>query len=158
VQLTAPPTPPRGWRRLLYRLPIGLYRARLGWLLRGRLVLVRHVGRRSGRTHETVLEVVQLETDGTVVVASGFGPRSDWYLNLLARPRAETCLGSRSRRVRAEPLTEAEAGMAMTGYARRHPRSARELCRFMGMRVDGSVADFREAGRRIPMLRLQPTT
>lgn len=35
-------------------------------------------------------------------------------------------------------------GRRRAGYARRHPRSARSLARFMGFEVDGSEADYRE--------------
>ncbi|SEK55561.1 hypothetical protein [Nonomuraea pusilla] len=43
------PDPPSGLRRALWRLPVHLYRAGLGRLLGGRLMLLTHVGRVSGR-------------------------------------------------------------------------------------------------------------
>ena len=44
--------------RRLARAPIWLYRARLGWCLGPRFVLVEHTGRASGKTRQTVLEVI----------------------------------------------------------------------------------------------------
>ncbi|MFB9236019.1 hypothetical protein ACFFWC_10750 [Plantactinospora siamensis] len=45
----------------------------------------------------------------------------------------------------------------MVRYAPRHPFAARRLCRLMGYEVDGSTADYRAVGARIPFLRLDPT-
>lgn len=79
---------PRGLLRLLLRAPILLYRARLGWLLGRRFVYVVHRGRRSGKRRETVLEVVRYGPDTPeIFIASGWGTRSGWYLNLGPTPR-----------------------------------------------------------------------
>lgn len=141
--------------RLLFRLPILLYRARLGPLLGGRLMLIEHIGRRSGRTRRTVVEVVEhRRADDSYVVASGFGPNAHWYRNLRAHPRAVIQVGRRTLTVRATPLTAAEGGKIMAGYARRHPFAARQLSRLMGHPVvDG---DYRAVGERVPFLRLVP--
>jgi deazaflavin-dependent oxidoreductase (nitroreductase family) len=75
----------------MLRLPIWLYRARLGGLLGRRFVLIHHTGRTSRLARQVVLEVVERErASGAVVVAAGFGPRTQWYRNLLAsrHPRA----------------------------------------------------------------------
>ena len=49
---------PRGLACLAFRLPIGLYRLRLGWLLGDRLLLT-HIGRKSGLPRQAVIEVVR---------------------------------------------------------------------------------------------------
>lgn len=151
------PRPPTGLRRALFRLPIRLYRWGLGWLLGHRFVLVIHVGRRSGLPRQAVLEVVARDrAAGTVTVAAGFGPGSDWYRNLLAHPDVTIVVGRRRQAVRAVPLSGDEAGEVMVGYARRHPRAARALARFMGFRVDGSLDDYRALAREIPFVRFDP--
>src|SRR3954468_4029529 len=86
VRTLSAPAAPRGLRRSLLRLPLAAYRYGLGFLFGHRLVLVSHTGRRSGRLHEVVLEVVARSPTGAVTVASGYGPRADWYRNLLADP------------------------------------------------------------------------
>jgi deazaflavin-dependent oxidoreductase (nitroreductase family) len=141
---------------MLFRLPVWVYRARLGRLLGRRFVLIEHVGRVSGRTHHVVVEVVEHDaTTGDVVVASGFGPKADWYRNLLAHPEVEIQLGARTVGVRAVPLDRSEAGEAMVRYARRHRVAARGLARFMGFEADGTESGYRDIGRSIPMLRLE---
>lgn len=157
MELVGRPDRPTGLRRLLFRLPVLLYRARLGVLLGERFVLVDHVGRTSGRIRETVVEVVVHDaTRDEVVVASGFGRKADWYRNLLAHPEVTIQLGSRSWRAQATPLTDQEAADALAHYARRHPRAAKALTRFMGFRVDGSQADYRAAGEQVPMIGFRP--
>jgi hypothetical protein len=44
--------------RWLVRAPIGLYRARVGFLFGSRLLMLEHLGRKSGARHYVVLEVV----------------------------------------------------------------------------------------------------
>ncbi|MGH3594278.1 MAG: nitroreductase family deazaflavin-dependent oxidoreductase, partial [Pseudonocardiaceae bacterium] len=62
--------------RRLVRAPIWLYRARLGFLFGSRMLLLEHVGRKTGARRYVVLEVVGHPTPGTYVVASGFGDRA----------------------------------------------------------------------------------
>lgn len=158
MERTRRPAPPAGLARLLFRLPIWLYRARLGALLGRRFVLIHHTGRTTGRARQVVVEVVGHDrTTGTVTVASGFGPRAQWYRNLLATPEATIQLGARTIAVHARPLDPEEAAAAMVGYTRAHPRTARRLARFMGFEVDGSEDDYRAVGREVPMVRLEPT-
>jgi deazaflavin-dependent oxidoreductase (nitroreductase family) len=144
-------------RRRLFRLPILLYRARLGWLLGHRFVLINHIGRRTGRERQVVVEVVARDrATGAVTVAAGFGPGTDWYRNLRARPEATIRIATRRIGVRAVPLTAEQGSEVMAAYARRHPRAARGLSGFMGFSVDGSDDDYRAVGREIPFVRLEP--
>lgn len=151
------PTPPTGLRRRLFRLPIVLYRLRLGGVLGQRFVLIHHVGRRSGLPREVVVEVVAHEPDtGAVVVASGFGPTSDWYQNLRATPDVEMELGRTRVPVHAEMISADAAGQQMVDYAHRHPRAARSLSGLMGFPVDGTDEGYRRVGASLPMVRLRP--
>jgi deazaflavin-dependent oxidoreductase (nitroreductase family) len=147
---------PTRLERALFRLPVRLYRMRLGRLLGRRFVLIHHIGRVTGRTRHVVVEVVEYDrATRDVVVASGFGAKADWYRNLLAHPEVEIQVGSRSYAVVAVPLGQSEAGEAMVGYARRHRVAARGLARFMGFEADGTESGYRDIGRCIPMLRLE---
>jgi deazaflavin-dependent oxidoreductase (nitroreductase family) len=140
---------------VLFRVPILLYRARLGGLLGHRLVLIHHTGRTSGLPREAVVEVVERDAR-TVVVAAGFGPRSQWYRNLLATPEASVELGWRRYDVTAAALTPDEAADAMERYARRHPRAVRTLARYMGFPELTEPEGYRVVGQSLPMLRLTP--
>lgn len=146
---------PKGLTRFLFRLPIRLYRVGLGWLLGGRFLLLHHRGRVSGKTRQVVLEVVHHDSAAkTYTVASGFGAKADWYRNLLAHPEVRVQIGNRNKTATAMPLPTEEGADVLVRYAARHSRAAKALCRYMGFEVDGSAADFAEAGRHIPFVRL----
>ena len=69
---------PGGLLRFVLRVPIWLYRLRLGWLLGQRFLLLTHTGRQSGWPRYTVVEVVDRDTvTGSYFIASGWGEQSD---------------------------------------------------------------------------------
>jgi len=144
---------PTGLRRLLLRAPIHLYRWHLGWLLGGRFLHLTHIGRASGEARHVVLEVTAHdEAAGTYQVASGWGPRSQWYLNLRSHPDVTVQVGRRAYPATAQLLDADASGRAMVDYAHRHPRAARRLMTFCGYRVDGSDADYQAMGEHIPFV------
>ncbi|MBF6467850.1 nitroreductase family deazaflavin-dependent oxidoreductase [Nocardia beijingensis] len=65
--------------RWFVRAPITLFRARLGFLFGGRLLLLEHTGRRSGRARYVALETVVRPSRDRVVIASGFGTQAQWF-------------------------------------------------------------------------------
>ncbi|MEU2864577.1 nitroreductase family deazaflavin-dependent oxidoreductase [Streptomyces mirabilis] len=158
---TTPDRPrlPVGWRRFGARLPILLFRGGLGWVFGRRLPLLHHTGRVTGLDRRVALEVVECKpTDGSWIVASGFGPRADWYRNLRAEPKTVIQAGNHHHAVTAHFLTPDDGAEIMADYAQRHPRTAQRLCTFMGLPSDGSEAGSREAGRNIPFIRLNADT
>ncbi|MCU7730982.1 nitroreductase family deazaflavin-dependent oxidoreductase [Actinoplanes sp. KI2] len=104
MEIVDRPGPPTGLGRLLWRLPILLYRCGLGPLLGHRVMLLTHTGRTTGKPRQAVVEVV-FEDQRGYVAASGFGPRADWYRNVMAHrhdpdrwPAPERDRGSHSGR------------------------------------------------------------
>ncbi|MCX5141349.1 MULTISPECIES: nitroreductase family deazaflavin-dependent oxidoreductase [unclassified Streptomyces] len=151
------PPLPTGLRRAAFRLPLHMFRAGLGPLFRGRLLLLVHTGRTSGLPRRTVIEVVEsAPVDGrrSWTVASGFGPGADWYRNLRRTPQATVQAGRAFHAVTAHVLPAEEGGELMARYAPRHPRTARRLCAYMGFTVDGSTQDYRRVGESLPFVRL----
>jgi deazaflavin-dependent oxidoreductase (nitroreductase family) len=148
--------PPAGLTRWLFRLPIPVYRLGLGWLFGQRLLLLNHIGRVTGKPRQTILEVVEHDAgDGSYVVASGWGPGAAWYRNILQDRDVTMQVGSRTFPVTAVPLSENHGAEVFSRYASRHRRLAMYMLpRVLGMSVDGSDADFREVGRRMPFVRL----
>lgn len=152
--------PPKGLNRLLFRLPIHLYRLGLGWLFGSRLMVVNHVGRVTGNRRQVVLEVIaQDANDGSYVVASGWGPAAAWYRNVLHTPDVTIQVGRRTIPVTGVPVPTDEGAEIMARYASRHRVAAKQLLpRLMGFAVDGSEADFRAVGRHMPFVRFVPRT
>jgi deazaflavin-dependent oxidoreductase (nitroreductase family) len=60
----------------------------------GRIMVITHVGRKSGRRFRTPLNYAEI--DGDLYCTAGFGPGSDWYRNVLANPQVEVWLPGRS--------------------------------------------------------------
>ncbi|WP_338676503.1 nitroreductase family deazaflavin-dependent oxidoreductase [Streptomyces sp. SCSIO 30461] len=151
------PTPPRGWRGLLARLPVHMHRIGLGPLFGGRLLLLIHTGRVTGMARKVVIEVVEHDPRaGSWTVASGFGESAQWYQNLRRTPQATIQVGRRYHAVTASFLPAEDGGRIMARYAALHPRMAVRLCAYMGFAVDGTSEGYREAGERIPFVRLDP--
>ena len=146
--------PPAGLTRFLFRIPIHLYRLRLGWLFGSRLLLLNHIGRVSGKPRQTILEVAEHHGD-SYVVASGWGPTAAWYRNILHTPEVSIQVGRRTIPVTAVPLDKEQGAEIFARYAARHRAAATYLLpRLMGFSVDGSEADFRAVGQRMPFVRL----
>lgn len=110
--------------RWLVRAPIWLYRARLGGLLGGRLLMLEHLGRKSGAVRRVVLEVIDQPGADRYIVASGFGDRAQWFRNITANPRVRVYAGSRRPApATARVLDQREADRVLGDYIARHPRT-----------------------------------
>ena len=148
--------PPAGLTRFLFRIPIHLYRLRLGWLFGSRLLLLNHIGRVSGKPRQTVLEVAERDGD-SYVVASGWGPTAAWYCNILHTPDVTIQVGTRTIPVTAIPLDKDQGAQVFVRYGSRHRTAAKYvLPRVLGFSVDGSDADFRAVGQQLPFVRFVP--
>jgi deazaflavin-dependent oxidoreductase (nitroreductase family) len=148
--------PPRGFSRTMWRLPIWLYRAHLGWALTSHFLLLEHVGRKSGQVRQAVLEILKRDKASDVYyLAVGFGPASDWYLNLLKTPQAKIQSGFRKADVLAEVLPIEAAGEIIMDYARRYPTAIRTLARIIGYEVGKGEVDYREFAKVVPIVALK---
>jgi deazaflavin-dependent oxidoreductase (nitroreductase family) len=128
-------SPPGPLLRTFFKAPVVLYRAHLGWLLGSRFLCLMHRGRRSGQLRRTVVEVVHFDHETQeVAVVAGWGPHTQWYLNLEAAPPEEVRVGRRRWRApRQRFLDEDERVTLLQGYVRDHPRAAKGLARAYGI-------------------------
>lgn len=128
--------------RWFVRAPILLYRARLGFLMGHRMLLLEHVGRTSGLPRLVVLEVVDHPLPHRYVVVSGLGPRSQWYRNIVRTPRVRVTIGSRSPApATARVLDRAVAEEALARYAAAHPKAYARLKPIMEEAIGTSITD-----------------
>lgn len=145
----------------LFRAPVYLYRWRLGWLFGHRLLLLTHIGRRTGLRRETVLEVVEYRKAGPeVVVANGFGPDSDWLRNIEARPGEEVTVGSQHFVASHRFLGEDEAMRVIQGYEHRNrfiaPVVRRGFSWLLGWQYRGGESDRRRLVGQLPLIAFRP--
>ncbi len=134
--------------RWLVRAPLALYRARLGFLLGHRMLMLEHRGRKTGLPRQVVLEVTDRPGPDRYVVASGLGKTSQWYRNVLADPHVKVSVGGRREvPATARAMTPEESAQTLAEYQRRH----RIAWRFLGPVMQEALgAD----GLAVPMVEL----
>lgn len=130
------------WLIPLFRLPVLLYRLRLGWLLGQRFLLLTHVGRRSGKVRRTILVVLRFDAQTQTIYAVSAWKGSDWYANIQAAPALQVETGwvryvPRQRTLSPEEITE-----TFIEYRRQHPFFSRLVCRIPGWPWDATEAEF----------------
>lgn len=147
-------------RRLL-EMPAYLYDAHAGWLLRRRFLRLTHVGRRTGRRHRTMLEVIaENRRSGEVVVMAGLGRSAQWLRNVEAGNAVEVAIGRDRFRPRHRLLSPEEASELLAEYERRNrwltPILRRVLSRLAGWRYDGSAEARLRLVSQLPLVGLRP--
>jgi deazaflavin-dependent oxidoreductase (nitroreductase family) len=136
------------------RLPILLYRIKLGWLLGNRFLMLTHTGRKTGLPRQTVIEVVKYDKESNIYyVVSGWGEKSDWYQNIRKTPQVTVHVRGRKFQTNAEFIPLEKAIDIVNTYALEHPIAFNELSGlFFGERMKrGSNAPERVA-RKMPMV------
>ena len=144
---------PKGLQKWLFAAPRWIYKARLGAVLGLRFGMLEHVGRKSGKVYQTPLEVVTHDGD-RFVIASGWGPRADWYLNVQANPAVAFWVGSGRYEVEQELLTPEEGAIELGTYRAEHPKAAAALWKAMGLDDDGSPEGLLRAATATPTVAL----
>jgi deazaflavin-dependent oxidoreductase (nitroreductase family) len=144
---------PTGLFKWILHIPVYLFKQRLGFLMGDRFILVTHEGRKSGRTYQTPLEVVQHdEASGEYIVASGTGPGADWYRNIAAKPASRVQVRNQAWEPTQRLLDATEAAARFKRYEQEHPKTASRLLQSMGNSYDGTDEGRREMMAGMPMV------
>ena len=143
--LSLQPSKPSSILIFLFKLPVFIYRLRLGWIFGHRFIMLIHVGRNSGRIRRTVLEVIRYnKSSGECIVISAYGINADWYRNILLKPALEIQIGTKIFVPIQRLLDEDEAFDEFVEYERLHPFAVKNLLKLIGIQYDGS-----ENGRKL---------
>lgn len=135
------------------RAPIWIYKARAGAVLGSRLLMLEHIGRKSGARRYVVLEVIDHPAPDRYVVASGFGDKAQWFRNIQANPRVRVYAGSRAPApATARVLTQDEADRTLAAYINRHPRA---WAGFKGVLEKTLGTPITETNTPLPMVELR---
>jgi len=126
----------------MFKLPLLLYRLRLGWLFGTRFMLLTHVGRHSGKVRRTILAVVRFDATTKAIYAVSAWKGSDWYANIHAVPALEVATAF----VRYVPiqrtLSPQEITTTFLNYRTQHPIFCRMICRIPGWKWDSNYEEF----------------
>jgi len=130
---------PTGLLKVAFTLPQYLYRWRLGWLLGHRCLMITHIGRKTGRRRQTVVEVVHYDSSTQeCIVMSGYGVQSDWYRNIQVQPASGVQVGRQRYTPQQRMLSSTETLAVLERYQRRHPLLFRALMHLVGYTYDGT--------------------
>ena len=155
------PAPPGGVLRWILTLPAYLFRARLGFLLGHRFLVLVHEGRRTHRLRETPLEVMRYDTAShEAIVAAGWGRRTGWLHNVEGGLAREVRIG-RDRYAPAWRRLGTDEAAAVIEQYERHSGLPRALVwaalgRMLGWRYDGTPEARRRAAEQMPLLGFRP--
>lgn len=144
ANVTVLPTKPRGIVKVFFKLPIYLFRWQLGWIFGHRFLMITHIGRKSGKRHQTVLEVIHYNPSAQeYFVVSGYGERSDWYQNIKKQSAVEVQVGNKHFIPKQRLLSSEETFQMVDEYRKENPLAFRKLVSFVGYPYDGSVESLR---------------
>ena len=142
----------------IFRLPLKAYQHNAGPAVGRTFLAFTHVGRRTGRSHQSVAMVLRHdEASGEAVICAGWGPQTDWYRNLRAEPATQVQLGGRTFTPQQRFLTEEEAFDVAVQFRGEHPRRMRLISTVLGW---GNLRDdvpLREFVRTHPFVAFRPT-
>ena len=131
-------TRPGQVRRALFRLPLLLDRPGLRWIQRGITsaigidwIVLETRGRRTGKPHTVVLDVVHSER-GTYYVQPAYGRGAQWVRNVTAHPEVKVRIGNRVMRARVRDATGTEGAEIVLRFIRAHPLYSRIIVWFVG--------------------------
>src|SRR6476660_2201393 len=116
----------------MFKLPLLLYRLRLGWLLGKRFVLLTHVGRRSGKVRRTILAVLRFDETTKEIFAVSAWKGSDWYYNIQAAPALEVKTAFVRYAPMQRPLPPEEITTTFIAYRKKHRIFSQLICRIPG--------------------------
>jgi deazaflavin-dependent oxidoreductase (nitroreductase family) len=144
--------------RLIFRLPLIAYRLGLGWVLGHQFLVLTHVGRRSGRVHQTVLKVLQHDPlTHECIVASAWGHQTDWYRNIQSRPAAAVQVAGDWYVPEQRTVAADEAFAVFNDWMRRQRWFARLMLGQIGQRIDVPEAELRALVDSFPFVAFRPT-
>lgn len=154
-----PPAKPKGLLKWFFLVPRYLYRWHLGWLLGPHCLMITHIGRKTGRKRQTVVEAVNYDpkTQSCFAVA-GYGEQTDWYRNILVHPPLEIQVGNKRYVPQMRLLSSEELLTLLQKYENRHPHGFRILMRRLGYPYDGSLEALRAIAQVLRAVEFRPQT
>jgi deazaflavin-dependent oxidoreductase (nitroreductase family) len=140
----------------MLKLPLVLYRLRLGWVFGHRFMLLTHKGRRSGKIRQTVLAVLRFDLKTKEIKAVSAWSASEWYKNIFSAPALQVETGFTRYVPIHRSLTSEEIATLFEDYCHDHPIFSRIVCRIPGWKWDSSHAEFLELANTLHGVAFRP--
>lgn len=146
--------PGGGWRRVMFKVPLLLWRMGLGPIIGHIMLVITHTGRKSGLPHHTMVEYHMF--DGVKYAPCAFGPRSDWYKNITADPKVTIQTAHGTESATAVRVTDDQELLAVYDlFMRRDPPLTRWYLDSLGIQAEQQ--DVIAKKDRIYWIRFDPT-
>jgi deazaflavin-dependent oxidoreductase (nitroreductase family) len=114
-------------------------------------------GRRTGRRHQTVLEVLRYDPTDSAIVCPAWGTGTNSFQNIDRNPEVIITVGRRERPARAERLAVPDAAQELLDHAQRHPTMFGLLTRWLvGRGVEVTPVACSELARSCPVVAFRP--
>lgn len=120
--------------------------------------MLTNIGRKSGLKRQVVLEVLyHNKTSGEYYVLSGWGDKSDWFMNIRKNPEVVVNIGGKRFEAIAFQITSEEAESVISKYAFEHPKAFRILSkRILGADLKITKTSLEKIAAFLPVICLQP--
>jgi deazaflavin-dependent oxidoreductase (nitroreductase family) len=140
----------------IFKLPLILYRLRLGWILGHRFLQLTHVGRRSGKVRRTILAVLHYDAQTKEIMAVSAWNASEWYKNIQATPAQEVETGFTRYAPAQRSLSAEEIAHLFVDFSREHPLFSRMVCRIPGWKWNSTYEEFLDTARTLCGVAFRP--
>jgi deazaflavin-dependent oxidoreductase (nitroreductase family) len=145
--------PTDGWRKLMFKAPLVLWRLGLGPLVGRIFVLITQTGRKSGLPRRTMTEVHVV--NGRKYAPCAFGERAQWYKNIQADPLVTIQTADGVERVTARRVTDGDELLAVFQAMRaKNPMADKYLD---SLDIRPTAEDIHAKKDRIYILTFDPT-
>lgn len=140
----------------IFKLPLLLYRLRLGWVLSTRFMCLTHIGRRSGKIRRTILAVLRFDPINKEIMVISAWSGSDWYQNIQVAPALQVETGFTRYAPVQHSLSPEEIAILFEEYRRKHPIFSRIVCQIPRWKWDSSHLEFVELARTLRGVAFRP--
>lgn len=148
--------PPGRFLRLLLRLPVLLFRMRLGWLLDRQVLLLTTTGRRSGLPRTTPVGYLYDPASDVYYLTAGWEGKVDWLANIRACSRVRIGVRGQEREADTALASPDDAAAPLAAYTERNPLAVRIWSRWTGAPFDGSPESYERVRGCFPVVAVTP--
>ncbi len=132
-----------------FKLPLFFYHLGLGEIFGKRFMMLRHIGRKSGKAYESVLAVVGFDPKTQEIKAVSPWSSSNWFRNIQASPAVEVQTAGMRYAPQQRFLSPEEIASAFLEFRRQYPVFSRMVARIPGWNIDSTYEEFLELARTL---------
>jgi deazaflavin-dependent oxidoreductase (nitroreductase family) len=140
----------------MMKMPLLIYRLRLGWVFGKRFMLLTHVGRRSGKVYQSVLAVLRFDENSQEIFVVSPWSGSNWFHNIQAAPALEVETAGICYAPTQRALSPEEIAALFIEYRTQHPIFCRLIARIPGWKINSTYGEFLELAKSLRGVAFRP--